>query len=398
MAQCPYTRYRRSYDAYSGEMKVVSFGCGRCAVCLHKEQDSWAIRIEETAKKFPCFIYDTLTLRNSALQWESPDILSDPDYIITPEVDRLLKKYDGCVPVFPKYYVSDWLKRGRDALAAKYGRKNVELKYLGFMEYGPLWSRPHVHLIIFGVSWADYCHYFRDTWRELYGFTKSKYIAKSMGKTRKDIQCIARYVSKYCSKGQFESPLVKAGLIFKPWHVVSQGIGAEYCDSVKFQFLKIERFEKMKDFHHNRLSCAPAFKAFRPLGFSEDDLLKITTYTDDSGYKHALPRYFHDKLLGRVPNLLKYEVQNLISKNACERRDTEVSQIAASLASGSTRYRCAAPDAVGISASLMAVAYILYFAKRRDESQMALARLKNRLKNQYRRPLRSSSRSVILIQ
>lgn len=417
MAKCPYTRYIRRFDGYTGEMKTVSFGCGRCAVCLHNAQDAWQIRITETASRYTHFIYDTLTLRDSSLLWDSPELLVDSDFTISLEVDRLLKKYDGCVPVFPKSYVSDWIKRGRDALASKYGRENVTLKYLVFMEYGPKWSRPHAHMIMFGVSWGDYKKYFRDPWKDMYGFTKSKYISRSRystnPKTLKDVQCIARYISKYCSKGQFESPLVKAGLIYKPWHIVSHGLGEEYTLSRQFDFIrKNDSFQQlMNKYNLNyfldiasgniELAKRSAYMSLGlsfPLKFSKDNIRKLTCYVDDAGYKHALPRYYFDKLLGRVPNLLKYEVQTIVSKDACERRDKEVSRIASGLVRGRACVDCSETHQVLVSRSVMDLAWDIYLTEQYNQSKMALARCKDRLKNHYFRPKRYSGSSIILNQ
>lgn len=415
MAQCPYTRYIRRYDGYTGEMKTVSFGCGRCAVCLHNAQDAWQIRITETASHYTHFIYDTLTLRDNSLLWDSPELLVDSDYIIRPEVDALLKKYDGCVPVFPKSFVSDWIKRGRDALASKYGRDNVSLKYLVFMEYGPKWSRPHAHLIMFGVSWGDYCRYFRNPWRDMFGFTKSKYISRSRfstnPKTMKDVQCIARYISKYCSKGQFESPLVKAGLIFKPWHIVSHGLGAEYLQSDKFSFLNTPCFQSLRSATARRVmyaslgSGAFSFKLRHQntllcprLNLTKQNYRDLVCYVDDAGYKHALPRYYFDKLLGREPNKLKYEIQTHLSQDACERRDKEVSRIASGLVRRRSCIDCSETHQVIVSRSVIDMAWDIYLTQQYNQSKMALARCKDRLKNHYIRPKRYSGSSIILNQ
>ena len=98
------------------------------------------------------------------------------------------------------------------------------------------------------------------------------------------------------------------------------------------------------------------------------------------------PRYYFDKLLGREPNKLKYEIQTYLSKDACERRNKEVQKIASGLVRGRACVECSETHQVLVSRSVTDMAWDIYLTQQFNQSKMALARCKNRLKNHYLRP------------
>lgn len=57
-----------------------------------------------------------------------------------------------------------------------YHKTRPKWKYLIFEEYGPGTSRPHFHLLFWGISYADYVCFFAEPWRDNFGFTLTKFI------------------------------------------------------------------------------------------------------------------------------------------------------------------------------------------------------------------------------
>lgn len=409
MAVCERVRSIIRYDAYSRERKCVHFGCGKCPSCLKNLQDAWCIRVQETAKAFDGFIYDTLTFSPASLPLlDRNDILCDPDYIITPAVDMLLKRYDGFVPYFPRDIVSKWIHRGRNAYYSVY-KKRLKLKYLICMEYGPKWSRPHAHLVMFGIEAKDYYRFFARPWKDTFGFSYYKYIERSVN-TRKDIECISRYISKYISKGVFESPLVKCGLAPKPWRLASHGIGKEYIENKRFDIARtseakylqsispIKKIHNVWDGQHYVYKVHSSVPTVIHKPLDKCFIETFSLYRDAKGFPHALPRYYKDVILGRQPNLLKYEVQNLISKDAEQRRNSEISRIAASFVSRQSRDLCSQADQISLPASAVVLATYIYLAQQQNKAHLECERNQIKLKNHYFRPLRVNSKRIILNQ
>lgn len=237
----PFTR--KYQDAVTGEWKECTCPCGKCINCLHAYQDMWTIRLNEAAKEFKCMIYDTLTVRPTAMSvyrdYTKPDMrLSDryPEGTLYGTTDRyalwkvnaikkhykaaqryyptmskesyeLLKKNNFKVPIIDKTEVQKWIKRGRQFYKRDKGH-DAHMAYFLVQEYGPQTSRQHFHILIFGLNYSDYMHYWGNAWREQFGWTKPVY-KEYNASTVKDYNCMVRYVSKYVSKGVFESPWVK---------------------------------------------------------------------------------------------------------------------------------------------------------------------------------------------
>lgn len=330
------------------------------------------IRVMETAKSYPVFVYDTLTWNESSKLLQQIDITDIVDSLSWDKLDsesqRIISQYylDDClVPIFPKKIFSQWIKRGRELYnwyhrkAIKEGRmERIKLKYLACLEYGPASSRPHVHLVMFGISPKDYKDFFAKPWRQNCGFTKTKYIDQRVRNREKDLVFISQYISKYITKGEFESTLVKDGIQPAPWRLLSHGLGEEYLDRKKDFFAW--RYTDLSKFKYQLTGVDwqpwfnPVTNKWEPkrytasnssvtgfdlwdhfdlsqvesLEFSKDDLVHLMTYYDDKGFPHALPRYYRDKLLGRDPNYLRYEVQSFILQDACERCYQEIQAFA----------------------------------------------------------------------
>lgn len=418
--KCIHPRHKTIFDTYSGEARHIIFPCGRCAACLKNVSDSWSIRLIEECKVGKGFIYDTLTLRDDMLEWidvsdaflngfvELDDNcchhLFDSGY---KHVAYSTQFSDARVPYLSKSVVSDWFKRGRDACRIFHKRKfgkdsKCDLKYFAVLEYGPKWSRPHVHLLAFGVSFEDWVRFWAKPWRRDFGFTKTKWIPKNKKNHQKSRECISHYVTKYINKGFFEVPLVKAGLQPRPWRCISKGIGENYLQSERFVWLGAPRFQFYKHCYSRviyrrwNLVCGgyynavEKFTSFHVEGFKLDlsQLNSLVSYCDSNGFFYPLPRYYRERLLGRRANLLKYEVQNFISKDLELRRDQEISRIAASLERGRTCKFGSTTYEVGVSGSPLYLASLIFDAQQENKARMDEVGCFSKLKNHYLRPIR----------
>ena len=157
----------------------IQVPCGKCFECLKTRQNDYMVRIREEMMRVPYSCFVTLTYNNSSVPF------------IEVDGKRLL-----CVS---KEDVKNWIKRFRTNYERKTGKKG--LRYFLCSEYGPRTQRPHYHAIFFGLNSKDIELALND-WRSRFGFV----LAKDVNGSLKDIECSARYISKYASKGVFENP------------------------------------------------------------------------------------------------------------------------------------------------------------------------------------------------
>lgn len=120
-------------------------------------------------------------------------------------------------------------------------------KYFITSEYGPLTHRPHLHGVLFGVSYDEFERLFAPDWFENFGSVEFSLLRPSGG--------AITYLSKYCSKGWYEHPYcckdflypsgtefhsdsyemsiadfnIDAALVRPTFHLISKGIGARYA-------------------------------------------------------------------------------------------------------------------------------------------------------------------------
>lgn len=417
----PFTR--RYLDALTGQEKTVLCPCGKCVNCLHKEQDSWAIRLTESARYHKRMIFDTLTVSPIAMPYidmlqglnlkfkkqdsydkfrdmlvKSYDVAHEFYPHMSFESWKIIAKNGGRLLYFPKSEVQDWLKRGRIAMQRDYAKKGLtapKFEYFLVQEYGAKTSRPHFHVLVFGLTLDEWFHYFGLPWRTLYGYTKHVY-KEFTADNQKDFNCMIKYVSKYVTKGEFEIPLVKDGFYQKPYRLISKGIGAHYIDNAKFDvfrnsvakkyksmsFTSYNKYnEAMEDYeeyrkwsqsqyvpHYGDITpeqlfieevceyTAPITSPFlegldaryrkiqenlvelqKDTNFeiTEVDLQKLCVYYDTAGFPHALPNYYRYKILKNSntneTNIYSYKIQTLLQQSACLRDNTSISQYAATM-------------------------------------------------------------------
>ena len=453
--------FERTYkDALTGELKKALCPCGKCINCLHAYQDMWAIRLCETAKYYGCMVYDTYTINPEHVVCKVDLTKPTPDgtlygtterfahwkvnafiksfrafhrYFPAWSIDtyRLLKKTQFKVYDFDKSQVQDFIKRGRERLFRDKG-KRVEFSYFLVKEYGPATSRPHFHILLFGLSYADYMTYFGNPAKQ-FGFTRPIY-KEFRPDQQKDFSCIVRYLSKYCSKGVFESPLVKDGLQPRPFKLISKGLGKGYlyndflnvfkrpdllvwskvhCPSEKVYQSTCDRLEKAgkkeallkyKEYYKRcraDIDIALAHKLQRETGFNPDseyidlsclsasDIDKVCIYRDSGGYPHKLPVYYRNKLLSSVSNetsIYKFEVQNVLQSRARLLDNQGKARIAYKMGlSVGPEYLEKDCTDWGLSVSALFMVNFQHLVEQRREAQTLAERRYSRLKNFYNR-------------
>lgn len=399
MSQCPNKRWRTYRDPYSGDSRRVQYPCGHCACCLHNFQADWRVRVCETLYKYSEFIYDTLTIRDDSMLYiDARDEMEDE--LLPDEARKLLEHYDYQIPFFPKKLVSAWIKRGRELWNydhredIKAGRcTRLKIKYFGCHEYGPTTSRPHIHLIVVGISREDYLKYFARPWRNDYGFTATRFIHQD----GKSVRNIAKYISKYVSKGNFESSLVKTGNQPGSFRIISHGVGEEYiCSSRMRPLFECSDFtlprrlsyrsEGKQDLPSNEdLLCAWSF--VNDFTMSEDMQSRLLKYYDENGYCYNCPRYYRDKFTKAYNHTyLSAAVSRCLYEALELHRNQEVYEYATVI--GITpRYK---PESPSFESWLFtregAMVFELFAAHKKRKAQMECKRRKIELANHYKRP------------
>lgn len=398
--KCLYSK-ESSYRDLLGVRRFYSRPCGKCVACLHNRQDSIAIRALETSKRYPMFVYDTLTFRPEALPLVPvADLFKDRTWGFSDESKRMLSYYsEDCsvIPFVERDIVRNWLKRGREAFSRVNSGRRPDWKYLVFMEYGPKTSRPHFHVLFWNISKVDYKRFFGKPWYSLYGTTKPSYF--NGNSTQKDRECITRYISKYCSKGVFESPWVKDGLLPKPMHFYSQGLGLSYLDDPKFDFFRsilAEVFKAMqsdlsegakgtlleKSIISDLISRVDITEGFRVPSSALD---AISVYYDSKGHPHPFPRYYKQKLLNLLkPNVFSYTIQNYLLVRA----EHEANKRLQTFAFERGYFKaCSQSPFLGLGRRLFDSLSRSFAVAERLQAYTSFERRKTRLINHYKRPL-----------
>lgn len=143
--------------------EVFTIPCGRCIGCRLDHARSWADRmiLELDHTKRASFV--TLTYRDE-------DLPEDPQ---APEGLRRMNAAGAPVASLVKYHMSQFMKSLRADLdynleKIKYdcpwlldssdGCSHVQVRFLGCGEYGSSYGRPHMHLILFGLSLDDFAY------------------------------------------------------------------------------------------------------------------------------------------------------------------------------------------------------------------------------------------------
>lgn len=220
--------------------KLYKVPCGHCVECLKHRQNTVAVRVMNEAINHKDVSFLTLTYNDKNLPisqrlWvsypsgesmplDSCRLVDNESFLefVREKMSRIrVEKYrtprymQHRIPVFDGAYgegtefflrltpslnrrdVRLWLKSGRVAYKREFGKPLPDFKYVLCGEYGTRTCRPHYHLIILGLPFHD-VDWLTDRW--LYGFS----YCKKVKDTNKDKIAVARYISKYVAKGDFE--------------------------------------------------------------------------------------------------------------------------------------------------------------------------------------------------
>lgn len=294
-----------------GHMRIITHPCGKCLECVAQLQNDWANRMSDEFKQWKHAYFGTFTYGNSCIPYvdvlpaelppEKLDYLKSAianipqsaslakarnrrdlfsDYLTPESLDKLSIR----VPYVSKYDIQCFIKRVRISYERKYNEP-LELKYFICSEYGPCTLRPHYH----GLFFSSAC------WERLAPFIYKHYTYGAIRDFHElelrngGISDACAYCAKYCCKpAEFENPYVVAGLIPKPFRLMSKGIGEAERSRV--------------------VSAANSYRGIKRVGrnnyygynpeFLEWLRLKLSRFSQDkSGNWHIVkqPRYYTDK-------------------------------------------------------------------------------------------------------
>lgn len=264
----------------------IAAPCGKCVNCLKDYQNMWYIRLTEEAKRHSHVLFITLTYREKSNVYGKKTV---PCYVDTSsgEVYRTVNKK----------HCQEWLKRFRTYLSRNY--KDVKFKYFLTSEYGPTTLRPHYHLLLFGVTKQQFM-YAKNDWQNMFGFVSVKEVPFN------DSKGAMRYVTKYCSKGQFENPLVKAGKVDKTFHLISKNIGSNYVENNK----------------HLHLGFGIAFNNHQ----SRLEFIAENQNVFHNGFYYKMPRYYKEKIYG-VKTLLQSQITDILLEKSVQLYNDKLAQL-----------------------------------------------------------------------
>lgn len=219
--------------------------CGKCLECLKRRQSDYATRIYREASKGGRMYFITLTYRDEALPLSKRLFKADKDTglvdAVTPYeietdkrvlseirldmsrikvssvaryVDREVFQTDSVywyarfTPSLNRLDVRNWLKVARIVYKRKNGFPLPDFRYAFCGEYGPKGSRPHYHMILFGLE-PELVSWLVGLWDSKYGYTLTKEVPIKNADGSDARLIVSRYVGKYIAKGKFDLDSVK---------------------------------------------------------------------------------------------------------------------------------------------------------------------------------------------
>lgn len=271
--------------------------CGKCCECLAKYQNSWLFRMVSEFSVHNCASFLTLTYSNENI----------PFYLDS-DTGEMYKT------VYIKH-VQDCLKRFRINHLRASGEK-LEFKYFCTSEYGPRTLRPHYHMLIWGLD-VRQLKEFIDDWESRHGFVR----ARNVKYHRTDFYKTARYVSKYCSKGVFENPLVKLNCVNKCTKLISKGIGESYLSLNRVYHLCYREYP-------TRASRMESDGLHYKDEYLKEVVNRFIVPIVGSKYPYSLPRYYKVKLYGKNISL-QTQISNFLFRTNADLDEQELCQIQA---------------------------------------------------------------------
>lgn len=210
---------------------------------------------KEGSMHFFTFTYNnrTLPLRPTGPGFDSSDIIRGFECS-----QRFLDQFaDGCKPVgfgSPNLFVTPslfredlrmFIKRVRMRYFREFG-VHLPWRYLAFGEYGSRTSRPHYHLLSFGLDDSQ-ARFISDAWSKDFGFSQVKPIPAFNKDGSSGFACAAVYVAKYISKGDFVPQFVRDGYAEKPRRI----------SSIRFGYPSPAELDRLRDFFSRGIFVDP---------------------------------------------------------------------------------------------------------------------------------------------
>lgn len=272
-----------------GKTMVTSVPCGKCVECVKDRQNSWKIRLSYEMSRWPNVWFFTLTYGDSTL----PINIDEESGFI----GSTARKKD----------VQDWLKRMRMRYLREHGEK-INMKYFICAEYGPEGEyidyagrprqstcRPHYHgILMTDAERADVLPFFRE-WSANYGIVDYSQVEHTSRESRSKS---SNYVSKYCCKGEFSSRVydIMDGLIEPAWSLMSKGIGLDFVEEYRSQFVPYQFTQEGHYTDDEMLNLY--FKTQDSEVWDKIKHMVEESFIDDGGHKYKMPKYYKDRLYG----------------------------------------------------------------------------------------------------
>lgn len=131
----------------TGVKRYLRFRCGQCLNCRQYRALEWSLRLDCEARYWNkmCFItltYDDDSLPTALVQKEAFD---DSEVYKNREYPYFEDEENYYIPSVVGSDISAYIKRLRKSIRTK-------VKYFGVCEYGSKRGRPHIHILLFGLS------------------------------------------------------------------------------------------------------------------------------------------------------------------------------------------------------------------------------------------------------
>ena len=304
-----------------GTTRYVDAPCGYCSECLARHQNDWKLRIVHECNYWDNLYFFTLTYSNDSLlcRVDYSDLAYPEDPIYTGSYNLCKKYYGDCDSVTIrstacKRDVQNFLKRLRENYSLKYGTR-VEMKYFVCAEYGPNpngTKRPHYHgIIMTNASYDELLPEF-NAWQRDFGRMEFKQVGYGRDQSSK----VANYISKYCSKGCFQSRIedIRAGFIEKAWYIMSKNIGERWINENRSLWLdKVPKSLSIKG-DWQEYDVASFFDS--RTDFSLEVRAELESLIDSffvfdgdkSEFKYKMPRYYRERLICVRKSFINYDI------------------------------------------------------------------------------------------
>lgn len=334
----------RKFVDSAGHSRLITHPCGKCFECVQQLQNDWANRMCDEFKQWKHAYFGTFTYGNSCVPYVDvvPSDLpvdkftylcdaiqnlpissslvkarnrndSFSDYLMPKSV---YNKLSFRVPYVSKYDVQCFIKRVRIDYERKY-EEPLEFKYFICSEYGPCTLRPHYHAIFFSnVCWERFAPFIYKHWHM--GAVRGFHELELRNGTISDA---CAYVAKYCVKPlEFENPYVNAGLIPRPFRLMSKGIGSAERSAIveaSKSFTGPKRISK----RDSKLLGIKSYYSYSAV-YLDWLRIKLSRFSQDKGGQWHIvkqPRYYTDACF---PQSVHYSRQWKLQKDATYQPET----------------------------------------------------------------------------